>query len=336
MTRFTEQLHTLAHGTRLTDAERSRVHAALRAAMTPEESSSPYFIHAWTFRAAVAFAVVLVITGGTAYAAEGALPGDLLYSVKVDVNEPVTGALAFTPEAKAAWHTQVAETRLAEAEALAEKGTLDATTSNALAADFNEHANAVASISGDVAVSDPKSGNDISARFSSVVAHRGAAILAAGKKSNNEVAFRASGDLVVNVASHADEETERPAAAPALFKASVMSVSGGAEDASRGALLSERTHAALADATSTLAALSLTDDERSSFEARVADIETLTVKADAELSSPDRISDATDDYRKALTELADFKTALEAAGETDSGDIVPNLTVPEDTGADAD
>ena len=52
--------------------------------------------------------------GGISYAAEGAVPGDALYPIKVSVNEEVRDLVAFSPEAKADWETRRLERRLAE------------------------------------------------------------------------------------------------------------------------------------------------------------------------------------------------------------------------------
>ena len=84
--------------------------------------------------------VVSLIGSGVVYAAEGALPGDVLYPVKVSVVEPIKGAFAVSPAAKAKWNTELAARRLDEASALAARGELDATTTNYLAAQFAEHA----------------------------------------------------------------------------------------------------------------------------------------------------------------------------------------------------
>jgi len=62
----------------------------------------------------------LLLTGaGVSYAAEGSLPGDALYPVKVGVNEAVRGVLAVSPRAKAAWTATRVERRLDEIETLA-------------------------------------------------------------------------------------------------------------------------------------------------------------------------------------------------------------------------
>jgi hypothetical protein len=81
-----------------------------------------------------AFALLLLITsgGGAAYAAEGSLPGDLLYPVKVDVTEPVVTALTPRGKAQITWRLAIARRRLAEAHALAVAGRLASSTEAAL------------------------------------------------------------------------------------------------------------------------------------------------------------------------------------------------------------
>ncbi|MBI3019922.1 MAG: RNA polymerase sigma factor [Parcubacteria group bacterium] len=63
--------------------------------------------------------------GGVSYAAEGAVPGDALYQIKVKVNEEVRDLVALTPEAKADWESRLVERRLEEAEKLAAGDALD-------------------------------------------------------------------------------------------------------------------------------------------------------------------------------------------------------------------
>ncbi|MEK7672285.1 MAG: DUF5667 domain-containing protein [Patescibacteria group bacterium] len=70
------------------------------------------------------FALLLLVTGGTSLAAEYSVPGDLLYPVKIHVNEEVRSALAFSEESKAYIALDRAEERLEEAEVLAVKGKL--------------------------------------------------------------------------------------------------------------------------------------------------------------------------------------------------------------------
>jgi hypothetical protein len=66
-----------------------------------------------------AFALLILVGGGSTLAAESALPGDPLYIVKLKVNEPLIGALKVSDMAKTEWHTEVAVRRLEEADKLA-------------------------------------------------------------------------------------------------------------------------------------------------------------------------------------------------------------------------
>jgi Domain of unknown function (DUF5667) len=152
MNNFFYNLQNAARRTRLKPAEKQRMRVALYEAMkvTPAAAPAPAapvkspFIFVSLLRVRVlvpALAVLLVLAGsGTAYAAQGALPGSPLYAVKTGVDEPVRLALAATPQAKAQVSAQIAETRVAEAQALAAQGRLDATTSEELQQNFDEHA----------------------------------------------------------------------------------------------------------------------------------------------------------------------------------------------------
>jgi len=72
----------------------------------------------------IALTLILLLSGGTAVAAEGSLPGDFLYPVKTEVNEGVRGWFAVGSEAKAGLHADIAARRLEEAEDLAARGEL--------------------------------------------------------------------------------------------------------------------------------------------------------------------------------------------------------------------
>lgn len=69
---------------------------------------------------AVLFLSLLV--SGTSYAAEGSLPGDFLYPIKVNMNEEVRGLFVFSVNARAGWEVARVERRLEEAEHLAVRG----------------------------------------------------------------------------------------------------------------------------------------------------------------------------------------------------------------------
>lgn len=87
--------------------------------------------------------LVIVSTGGITYAAEHTLPGDVLYPVKLHVNEEVKAMVSLTPEARASWETRRTERRLEEAATLASTGKLTTTTQATIAKLVTRHATRV-------------------------------------------------------------------------------------------------------------------------------------------------------------------------------------------------
>jgi hypothetical protein len=101
---------------------------------------------------------VVFLGAGTSYAAESALPGDVLYPVKIQVNEKVAIALAPNPSARAGVVVAHTVRRLQEAETLAAQGRLTASTSAQIqsalqdtAQDFDRNVAEVAHSSGGAA-----------------------------------------------------------------------------------------------------------------------------------------------------------------------------------------
>lgn len=88
--------------------------------------------------ATAALALVLVTGSGTAFAAQSALPGDALYGVKVNIEEPIMGSFATSPEAQANWNAQLAATRLSEAEQLAAQNKLTPAAAATIASGLNQ------------------------------------------------------------------------------------------------------------------------------------------------------------------------------------------------------
>ncbi|MES2985524.1 MAG: DUF5667 domain-containing protein [Patescibacteria group bacterium] len=91
-----------------------------------EALRSTWFTFAYKHTYALALAAVVVIIGGNiSYAAAQSLPGDLLYPIKIHVNEKVQGVLKITPKATAKWEEKKIEKRLDEVNTLVEKGKFD-------------------------------------------------------------------------------------------------------------------------------------------------------------------------------------------------------------------
>jgi hypothetical protein len=75
---------------------------------------------------AIGLVIAAALGGGTALAAQNALPGDALWGFKVHVNENIEGAMSTSDVAKAGWDLSAINTRINEAQTLAAQGTLTA------------------------------------------------------------------------------------------------------------------------------------------------------------------------------------------------------------------
>lgn len=84
-------------------------------------------------------AVVVFLVGVPALA-EQAVPGDVLYPVKVHVNEEVKASLQTSPYEKVAWEAERVERRIAEAQLLATEGKLTEAAEATLTEALKEHA----------------------------------------------------------------------------------------------------------------------------------------------------------------------------------------------------
>ena len=122
--RATKDLH-------LTDVERVSLRRQLLAhmeehpALTPSPYLSFFFMHPALRSGAFALALVLMVGGGSALAAEGSLPGEILYPLKVNVVEPAIGALQFSAKAQADWQVNLIDRRLVETDELKAEENLD-------------------------------------------------------------------------------------------------------------------------------------------------------------------------------------------------------------------
>jgi hypothetical protein len=83
--------------------------------------------------------IAVLLGGGTSLAAEGAVPGDVLYPVKTVVNENMVSAVTVTTEGEAQWRARLAERRLEEAAELVAEGKFDAEIEARLTSDIQKH-----------------------------------------------------------------------------------------------------------------------------------------------------------------------------------------------------
>ncbi len=149
----------------------------------------------------VALLVVFALAAGTTYAASESLPGDILYTVKINVNEQIETALALGDEARVKVAVSHAENRLEEAERLAEKGNLMPSVQADLVAKFNREIGRVASQTENLKTNGRSNNAEkLNTKFEdSLRAHSTVIAGIAGKsKSNGKKAMTASSSVTSN------------------------------------------------------------------------------------------------------------------------------------------
>lgn len=183
---FETLLNKAGGDTSLTHEEKARMRHTLQAYMGMKPLRSPHTSRAvsfgWLFTmrpvAATLVLALFISSAGISYAAEDALPGDVLYPVKTNINEPIQGALAFSASAKTAWAMDVAGERVKEAATLAAEGRLDEATQQKLQADFEQHATlATENIA---KTSDKESGAEAAVRFEAQLSEYGSVLAQIG------------------------------------------------------------------------------------------------------------------------------------------------------------
>jgi tetratricopeptide (TPR) repeat protein len=170
-----------------------------------------------------ALAIALMVTTGTAgvsYAATDALPGDLLYPVKVRVNEEVKTALLNTDEARIEWERERAELRLEEASQLAKEGRLSPELSEEVLQYFAQHAESVVAQARTVGVDDPFLAAEVTDEFENALdAHE--AVLARLTVEQEDGEENTTRELVTHVHSIAVETAKVRDAAEAQIASEI-------------------------------------------------------------------------------------------------------------------
>jgi len=160
---------------------------------------------------AASLAVLLVIFilagGGVAMAAEKSLPGDLLYPIKIHINESAKSLTAVSPEAKGKFEVEKLEQRLQEAEILSNRGELNPESRAILEKRLDvEINNAKSRISNLEADSKIEAATDISSRLEiSLQAHEKVLTFISGESAKNEEIK----PLIEKIRGQAKEASER-------------------------------------------------------------------------------------------------------------------------------
>ncbi|MEK7460562.1 MAG: hypothetical protein AAB628_03380 [Patescibacteria group bacterium] len=121
MKNILKNIKHLAKKTRLADSEKASIrqelirYAEAHPASYVPHAKSPFSFHMRSKRVLSGTVLLGILLGGSlSFAAETALPGNILYPIKVNINEPARGALLVSEQEKADWDMRLVERRLAE------------------------------------------------------------------------------------------------------------------------------------------------------------------------------------------------------------------------------
>jgi hypothetical protein len=145
-TRWTKKFIKEAREVKITAHEKR---AMLARILGPAGIPSPYsfFLTVMEYRRKiVAIAVIaafIFTSGGTSFVAASALPGDALYSIKVNFNEEIQSIAAVSANAKVKVEVKRTEKRLQEAETLSKSGKLNAETQAIIENNIEKHSETI-------------------------------------------------------------------------------------------------------------------------------------------------------------------------------------------------
>jgi hypothetical protein len=268
-------------------------------------------LSSWQFRTFAGVFSLMFMIGVPAFA-ERSVPGDALYLMKVNVNEEVLGSLTWDSAGKVAWEAERVERRIAEARLLAQEGKLTEETEAQLAETVREHTES---------------------------ASREIATLRETDAESAEVAQAAlESTLEVQTAMLA---TETSSSSPAVLALVIEQVKEGvsAHDPSLDGVLSPEKLTALLEIETTRArellasvSKSITDEERTNIERRIADVERAV--ADARIMhETGRRSDGLAQQRVTLGDiqkLIEYMTNIDVRAAVALETLVPMKFTPEE------
>lgn len=320
MKKFLDNLHTESLRIRMSDEEKSamraRVLAPLRAGGAPAPMRSPlqWFMMPRAF--VPALALLVVVGGGTVSAAGGALPGDLLYPVKLSINEKVEEAFAQTPVAKAKVQVAFAERRLMEAEALASRGKLSADASAQLESKLGEHTEHANALAIELETEDPASSAEIKTALAASLNVHSKVLAAVGGASADEGSKERSQMLAARAKERAGVSAVVARTAKAAPEAATMMLSAPAQDAAAIAEPEDRGQQKVAAGLQLKAAEAIAE-VRKDYEARKHKLsQKARVAIEAQLSKADTamsLGSASVGSGAYLQAVADFTKALQVA-----------------------
>lgn len=234
---ITHHIQEATKDIRLTDLERTHVLSVISEykKMKPIRESQKNYARGFSFalflRPIAAALILFVATGsGISYAAEDALPGDMLYPVKTSVTEPLRLALASDAEEKASVQIALAERRIAEAAELAAENKLDEPMQEKLATAFEAHVSVAAAHIEEVDAEDASKSVALTSTFETRLAARESVLARVQHEKTEEPtrlsdAIRSAGATVASIRTRSEEKLAVSSSRPDTASLSIASLS---------------------------------------------------------------------------------------------------------------
>lgn len=165
--------------------------------------------------------LALLLSGSVSVAANNTVPGDILYPIKVNVNEQLHSAVSFSNESKAAFEAERANRRLVEAEQLAAQGKLTAEVAADLNARFVEESDASRAYLADVEKENPEAAAKISANLEAALGTHEQALAALSGHEAAQIQASVTQERTDSASALASAEMKAKAAATTTTKTQV-------------------------------------------------------------------------------------------------------------------
>jgi len=315
MKSFDHELQKLAKKTRLKAKERAEVRERILQYMEyhplPKSTertetaipAEPYvrlsFNTLYTRVAAGVLGVLILV--GVPIAAERAVPGDVLYPVKTGINEAVRSQFVNSPYEKVVFETELMERRISEARLLAREGRLTSEVGAQIAENVETHANAVQQSISELKRTDAEEGALAEITYGSALDVQSAVL---GTDSATSVESIATAVNEARENAHAQKSTTTP---------SYERLSARVEQETTRAL---ELFATIEDVA--------TEEERTSIERRIGDIERKVTQAQT-LREEDRAGASRQlaDALAVVQKLISFMTDIDVRENVDLDTLVP-------------
>ncbi len=219
-----ENLIQKAKSAALRPEEKSRLRFTLQKLANDTKVATPFwsFTFIQTYHYIPATLVVLfILGGGTSFLAQGALPGDALYSMKLNVNESLESTFTWNDMQSAEVEALQATRRLEEAETLASVGLLTVEQNDEIKTSFSKKVNSLNQKLGKMSdEGDEDKAQEVLNKFDTNVQTKISKLAEVSEKKNTKEAI----DIVTFINDNHEENTSRKLAPTTMM----MSV---AEDA---------------------------------------------------------------------------------------------------------